>query len=92
MQYTVLSTFFLAFNQLCIHDIESIKENNVFNMSVNHDMRKSQKDASIFDKIEIKMSSLKEIAFTQYKCETSQQLVLSSDLELTALRLFKKFS
>ena len=88
----MLSTFSSAFNQLHIYNIESIKENNVFNMSVNHDVRKSQKDVSIFNKIEIKMSSLKEIAFTQHKCKASQLLVLSLNSELAALRSFKKFS
>ena len=75
-----------------IHDTESIKENNIFNILVNHDVRKNQKGASIFDKIKIKMSSLKEIAFTQYKYEASQYLVFSSDSELAALRSFKKSS
>ena len=69
-----------------------MKENNVFNMSVNHDVRKSQKAVSIFDKVEIKIDSLKEITFTQYKHKALQQLVLSSDLKLAALRSFKKFS
>ena len=62
-QHAALLTFSLTFNQLCIHDTESMKENDVFNMSVNYDVRKSQKDVSIFNKIEIKISSLKEIAF-----------------------------
>ena len=89
-QHAALLTFSLVFNQLCIHDIESIKENNVFNMSVDCDVRKSQKSASIFNKIKIKMSSLKEIASTQHKYKASQQLVLSLNLELVTLRLFKK--
>ena len=76
---------------MCIHNIESIKENNVFDILVNHDVRKSYEGASIFDKVEIKMSSLKEIISTQHKHKTSQQLVLSLNLELAALRLFKKF-
>ena len=61
-------------------------------MSVNCDVRKRQKDTSIFNKVEIKMSSLKEITFTQHKCEALQQLVPSLDLKLAALRLYKKFS
>ena len=77
---------------MCIYNTESIKENNVFDMSVNHDVRKSQKDVSIFNKIEIKRSSSKEITFTQHKHEALQQLVPSLNLELAALRLFKKFS
>ena len=91
-QHAALSTFSSTFDQLCIHNIESIKENNVFDMSVNCSVRKSQKDACIFNKVEIKISSLKEIASIEHKHKASQQLVPSSDSELAALSLFKKSS
>ena len=41
LQHAVLLIFSLTFDQLCIYNIESIKENNVFNMLVNHSVRES---------------------------------------------------
>ena len=70
-QHAALSTFSLTFDLMCIYNIESMKENNIFNMSVNHSVRKSQKDVSIFNKIKIKMSSLQEITFRQHKYKAS---------------------
>ena len=69
MQHAALLTFSLTFDYLHIYDTESMKENNVFDILVNHNVRKSQKGTSIFDKIKIKMSSLKEVASIQHKCE-----------------------
>ena len=40
--------------------------------------------------MEIKTSSPKELDSAQHKHETSQQLMPSPDLELAALRLFKR--